>query len=50
MRTSLRKTSPTYADLNALISNVMSGTTTTLRFPGQLNSSVFRLAPRFLAF
>lgn len=33
----LRKKDPKYEDLNAIIASAMSGCTTTLRFPGQLN-------------
>jgi tubulin beta len=39
----LKVTSPTYGDLNHLISNVMSGITTCLRFPGQLNADLRKL-------
>jgi tubulin beta len=46
----LRKTSPTYADLNHLISNVMSGSSTTLRFPGQLNSDLRKLGVNMVPF
>ena len=34
----LKLTSPTYGDLNHLVSITMSGVTTCLRFPGQLYS------------
>jgi hypothetical protein len=34
----LKLTTPTFGDLNHLISAVMSGITCCLRFPGQLNS------------
>ena len=37
MRT-LKLNNPSYGDLNHLVSAVMSGVTTCLRFPGQLNS------------
>ena len=43
MRT-LKLSSPTYGDLNHLISAVMSGVTTCLRFPGQLNADLRKLA------
>merc|ERR1711941_58533 len=33
----LKLTTPTYGDLNHLVSAAMSGVTTCLRFPGQLN-------------
>lgn len=36
----LKLSSPTYGDLNHLISNVMSGITTCLRFPGQLSTNI----------
>ncbi len=35
---------PTYSDMNTLISWVMSGLTTCLRFPGQLNADLRKLA------
>ena len=34
----LKLTTPTYGDLNHLVSATMSGVTTCLRFPGQLNA------------
>ena len=34
----LKLTTPTYGDLNHLLSYTMSGITTCLRFPGQLNA------------
>ena len=40
----LKLTTPTYGDLNHLVSIVMSGITTCLRFPGQLNSDLRKLA------
>jgi tubulin beta len=39
----LKLTSPTYGDLNHLVSLVMSGITTCLRFPGQLNADLRKL-------
>ena len=39
----LRTESPRYDDLNTLISYAMSGCSTTLRFPGQLNSDLRKL-------
>src|ERR1700747_1917241 len=36
----LKLTNPTYGDLNHLVSYVMSGITTCLRFPGQLNADL----------
>ena len=35
----LKLTTPTYGDLNHLVSLTMSGVTTCLRFPGQLNAN-----------
>src|SRR3954454_10082955 len=43
MRT-LKLANPSYGDLNHLVSAVMSGITTCLRFPGQLNSDLRKLA------
>ncbi|CAG8540467.1 25552_t:CDS:2, partial [Dentiscutata erythropus] len=40
----LKLTNPSYGDLNHLVSAVMSGITTCLRFPGQLNSDLRKLA------
>ena len=40
----LKLSTPTYGDLNHLVSFVMSGITTCLRFPGQLNSDLRKLA------
>src|SRR5260221_10232979 len=40
----LKLATPTYGDLNHLVSVVMSGITTCLRFPGQLNSDLRKLA------
>ncbi|KAG2198056.1 hypothetical protein INT46_003840 [Mucor plumbeus] len=36
----LKLTNPNYGDLNQLVSAVMSGVSTSLRFPGQLNSDL----------
>lgn len=41
---------PTYADLNHLISFTMSGVTTCLRFPGQLNADLRKLAVNMIPF
>jgi tubulin beta len=49
-RNTLRQADPSYADLNALISNVMSGVTTCLRFPGQLNADLRKLAVNMVPF
>jgi len=46
----LRLKSPTYGDLNHLVSLVMSGVTTCLRFPGQLNSDLRKLAVNMVPF
>merc|ERR1711881_785646 len=40
----LKLTTPTYGDLNHLVCAAMSGTTCCLRFPGQLNSDLRKLA------
>ncbi|KAL1426088.1 hypothetical protein MTO96_018562 [Rhipicephalus appendiculatus] len=40
----LKLTTPTYGDLNHLVSSTMSGVTTCLRFPGQLNADLRKLA------
>jgi tubulin beta len=40
----LKLTTPTYGDLNHLVTMVMSGTTCSLRFPGQLNADLRKLA------
>ncbi|ELK29810.1 Tubulin beta-4 chain [Myotis davidii] len=40
----LKLTTPTYGDLNHLVSATMSGVTTCLRFPGQLNADLRKLA------
>src|SRR5436190_14449648 len=49
MRT-LRLPNPSYGDLNHLVSAVMSGVTTCLRFPGQLNSDLRKLAVNMVPF
>jgi tubulin beta len=46
----LKLTSPTYGDLNHLVSSVMSGVTCCLRFPGQLNSDLRKLAVNLIPF
>ena len=40
----LKLSTPTYGDLNHLVSAVMSGITTCSRFPGQLNADLRKLA------
>jgi len=46
----LKLTTPTYGDLNQLVSAVMSGITCCLRFPGQLNSDLRKLAVNLIPF
>ncbi|GLH15612.1 Tubulin beta-1 chain [Gryllus bimaculatus] len=46
----LKLTSPTYGDLNHLVSVTMSGVTTCLRFPGQLNADLRKLAVNMVPF
>jgi len=46
----LRITSPCYGDLNHLIASTMSGITTCLRFPGQLNADLRKLAVNMVPF
>lgn len=46
----LKLTTPGYPDLNHLVSMVMSGITTCLRFPGQLNSDLRKLAVNMVPF
>jgi tubulin beta len=46
----LKLTTPTYGDLNHLVSSVMSGITCCLRFPGQLNSDLRKLAVNLIPF
>ena len=46
----LKITSPSYGDLNHLVSSVMSGVTTCLRFPGQLNADLRKLAVNMVPF
>ncbi|GAA5987771.1 hypothetical protein JCM10908_007206 [Rhodotorula pacifica] len=46
----LKKSSPSYQELNSLIAKVMSGITTPLRFPGQLNSDLRKLATNLIPF
>src|SRR6202012_5567157 len=49
MRT-LKLSNPSYGDLNHLVSAVMSGVTTCLRFPGQLNSDLSKMAVNLVPF
>ena len=46
----LKLSSPTYGDLNHLVSITMSGVTTCLRFPGQLNADLRKLAVNMVPF
>ncbi|VEL34994.1 unnamed protein product [Protopolystoma xenopodis] len=46
----LKLSTPTYGDLNHLISTTMSGVTTCLRFPGQLNADLRKLAVNMVPF
>ncbi|KAI0987151.1 hypothetical protein GJ496_004590 [Pomphorhynchus laevis] len=46
----LKFTTPAYKDLNQLVSSSMSGITTCLRFPGQLNADLRKLAVNMVPF
>ncbi|ETO32482.1 Tubulin beta chain [Reticulomyxa filosa] len=46
----LKLTTPSYNDLNHLVSAAMSGITCSLRFPGQLNSDLRKLAVNLIPF
>jgi len=46
----LKLTCPTYGDLNHLVSLVMSGQTCCLRFPGQLNADLRKIATNLVPF
>ncbi|ORZ26194.1 tubulin beta-3 chain [Absidia repens] len=46
----LKLTNPNYGDLNQLVSAVMSGVSTSLRFPGQLNSDMRKLCVNMVPF
>lgn len=46
----LKLPQPSYTDLNNLVSSVMSGVTTSLRYPGQLNSDLRKLAVNLVPF
>merc|ERR1712185_190653 len=46
----LKLTTPTYGDLNHLVAAVMSATTCCLRFPGQLNCDLRKLAVNMIPF
>lgn len=47
---SLKIEQPSYPDLNRLVSSVMSGITCSLRFPGQLNADLRKLAVNLVPF
>ncbi|KAL6941928.1 Tubulin beta chain (Beta tubulin) [Hanseniaspora vineae] len=49
-QSTLRMEQPTYNELNHLVSSVMSGVTTSLRYPGQLNSDLRKLAVNLVPF
>lgn len=46
----LKLTNPTYNDLNHLVSAGMSGVTCSIRYPGQLNSDLRKLATNLVPF
>ncbi|KAF6775316.1 hypothetical protein AHF37_05805 [Paragonimus kellicotti] len=46
----LKLVNPTYGDLNHLVSATMSGVTTCLRFPGQLNADLRKLGTNLIPF
>lgn len=46
----LKNPQPSYDDLNKLVSGVMSGITCSLRFPGQLNADLRKLAVNLIPF
>ncbi|RYO97525.1 hypothetical protein DL764_007290 [Monosporascus ibericus] len=46
----LKLPQPSYGDLNHLVSTAMSGISTSLRFPGQLNSDLRKLAVNMVPF
>uniref|UniRef100_A0A2K5BZX8 Tubulin beta chain n=1 Tax=Aotus nancymaae TaxID=37293 RepID=A0A2K5BZX8_AOTNA len=46
----LKLTTPTYGDLNHLVSATMSGVTTCIRFPGQLSADLRKLAVNMVPF
>merc|ERR1711939_728366 len=46
----LKLTTPTFGDLNHLVAAVMSGVTTCLRFPGQLNQDLRKVAVNLIPF
>jgi tubulin beta len=46
----LKLNNPNYSELNGLVSHVMSGITCSLRFPGQLNADLRKLAVNLIPF
>eukprot|EP00531_Pseudo-nitzschia_arenysensis_P012405 CAMPEP_0116140486 /NCGR_PEP_ID=MMETSP0329-20121206/13875_1 /TAXON_ID=697910 /ORGANISM="Pseudo-nitzschia arenysensis, Strain B593" /LENGTH=399 /DNA_ID=CAMNT_0003635607 /DNA_START=55 /DNA_END=1250 /DNA_ORIENTATION=+ len=46
----LKLANPTFSDLNSLIANAITGTTCSLRFPGQLNCDLRKLAVNMVPF
>lgn len=46
----LKLANPSYSDLNLLIANAITGTTCSLRFPGQLNCDLRKLAVNMVPF
>ena len=46
----LKLTTPTYGDLNHLVSAAMSGITCSTRFPGQLNCDLRKIAVNMIPF
>jgi tubulin beta len=46
----LKLTTPTYGDLNHLVCTVLSGLTVSLRFPGQLNQDLRKLAVNLIPY
>ncbi|KAH7012871.1 beta-tubulin [Ilyonectria destructans] len=49
-KSTLKLSNPSYSDLNHLVSTVMSGVSTSLRFPGQLNSDLRKMAVNMVPF
>ncbi|KAL9642418.1 hypothetical protein ABK040_014261 [Willaertia magna] len=46
----LKLSNPSFNDMNSLVAGVMSGVTSSLRFPGQLNSDLRKLAVNLVPF
>jgi len=46
----LKLTTPTYGDLNHLVSAAISGVTACIRFPGQLNADLRKMAVNLIPF